>query len=101
VGPLPPDQTTLTWRQRQLPLHTPEGTEKATLVAIVEHDGQAAAARINRLIGLVPVGMGEISALPGIAGSTRSAGAQMLNMPTHGASYVILRSSELTATGTS
>lgn len=94
VGALPTSQTTLTWRQQQVPLHTPAGTAGATLVAILSHNGVPAAARINRLVGLVPAGAGELASLPGMPG------AQMLCLPAQAASYAVARGADLLATTT-
>lgn len=94
VGALPDTQTTLIWRQHQVPLHTPAGTAGGTLVAMLEHNGELTATRIDRLIGLVPAGAAEMRNLPGLAGLQ---GVQMLYLPAQAASYAILRAGDLLA----
>lgn len=87
TGSLPDHQQTLDWRGRQLPLRghpTPEG-----VVVVLQCAGDAVALRVQRLLGLVPAGGAEVSALPGVPG------ARMLHLPSQAASYAVTRAADL------
>ena len=58
-------------------------------MVVLQVAGEAVALRAQRLLGLVPAGAAEVSALPGVAG------ARMLHLPTQAASYAVARASDL------
>lgn len=84
---LPPEQTTLAWRGRQLPLRGPAGA--STLAAVLAAADAPVALRIVRLVGLVPAGTGELGPLPG------APGAFMLHVPALSASFAATRAADL------
>lgn len=87
AGSLSDDQQTLHWRGRHLPLRGRPAAEG--VVVVLQVAGEAVALRAQRLLGLVPAGAAEMSALPGLPG------ARMLHLPTQAASYAVARASDL------
>lgn len=84
---LPPEQDTLAWRGRQLPLRGPAGANH--LAAVLVAADEPVALRIVRLVGLVPAGTGECGPLPG------APGAFMLHVPALHASFAATRAADL------
>lgn len=87
AGSVSDDQRTLAWRGRQLPLRGQPAADG--VVVVLQVAGEAVALRARRLLGLVPAGAAEMSALPGLPG------ARMLHLPTQAASYAVARASDL------
>lgn len=81
------EQQTLAWRGRQLPLRG--RPSPAGVVVVLQGTRGAVALRVERLLGLVPAGAAELSALPGVPG------ARMLHLPAQASSYAIARADEL------
>lgn len=80
-------QTTFAWRGQQLSLR---GAQGAPMVAVLAGaDGELFARRIEGLVGLVPAGAAELSALPG------RPGRRMLHVPGQAASYEVVGGAEL------
>lgn len=87
AGSLSDDQQTLHWRGRELPLRGQPAADG--VVVVLQVAGDAVALRAQRLLGLVPAGAAEVSALPGVPG------ARMLHLPTQAASYAVARADDL------
>lgn len=87
TGSLTDDQQTLDWRGRQLSLRGQPAT--GGVVVVLQGANDAVALRVQRLLGLVPTGAAELSALPGVPG------ARMLHLPSQAASYAVASAAEL------